>query len=103
MIRHVVLWKVKDQAMGLGKEALAREMKSRLETLPGRVPGIRFFQVGRQALPAALETESDLVLVSDFDDLAALKAYAEHPEHLKVVDFVKQAAAERRVVDFEVG
>lgn len=100
MIRHLVMWKVKDEAMGLKKWELMAEMKFRLEALPALIPEIKFFQIGLNLVKA--DTASDLVLISDFESLDTLKSYVEHPEHQKVVDFVKQAAAERRAVDFEV-
>lgn len=99
MLTHVVMWKLKDEALGMGKPALAQEMKKRLLALVGVVPEIRSFSVGLNSLPG--DTASDLVLVSSFDDLAALDRYVQHPRHQEVVAFVKQAAAERRAVDFE--
>ena len=99
MIRHIVMWKVKESAHGLSKTELIQEMRSRLETLPKKLSWIRYFQVGLNQLGG--DTARDIVLVADFDDLASLKRYAEDPEHLKVVDFVRSAIDERRVVDFE--
>jgi hypothetical protein len=92
MVRHVVLWRLKDKTKIL-------EMKGKLETLPALVPGIKYFQVGANGPES--ETASDLSLVSDFEDWAGLKYYTEHPEHQKVVTFVRSVTSERRVVDFE--
>jgi hypothetical protein len=99
MLRHIVLWKVKDQALGLEKAALCAEFKRRLEALVGVVPEIRSFEVGLNVVLG--DTAADIGLVSSFDDLAALQRYVEHPVHQEVVAFVKQVAAERRAVDFE--
>jgi hypothetical protein len=101
MIRHVVMWKMKEEALGMQRLELAAEFKRRLMSLVGVVPEIGFFQMGGNVL--ASETAMDVALVSDFADLAALKRYTEHPEHLKVLDFVRQIVAERRAVDFELG
>ena len=100
MIRHVVMWKLKDEALGLAKGALQAELKRRLEALVGRVPTIITFEVGVNVLPG--DTVADVCLVSTFADLAALRAYVEHPVHQEVVAFVKQVAAERRAADYEV-
>ena len=43
----------------------------------------------------------DAVLVSEFRDQAALEAYKNHPEHLKVADFVASVKLDRAVVDYE--
>jgi hypothetical protein len=99
MIRHLVMWRVKESAMGMDKAALVAEMKRRLEALPAQIPQIRFFQVGVNVVPS--ERACDLALVSDFESLEALQAYAKHPKHLEVVDFVLQAVSEGRAVDFQ--
>jgi hypothetical protein len=92
MVRHVVLWRLKDKSKIL-------EMKGKLETLPALVPGIKYFQVGKNGPES--DTASDLALVSDFEDWDALQHYNEHPEHQKVVAFVRSISSERRAVDFE--
>ena len=48
------------------------------------------------------EASKDMVLYSEFQSMDDLKAYAGHPEHLKVVEFVKPLVCERHVVDYEV-
>jgi hypothetical protein len=100
MIRHVVMWKLKEEALGFDKAALKAELKGRLEALVGRVPSIITFEVGINVVPA--DTAADVCLVSTFADLAGLQAYVDHPVHQEVVAFVKQVAAERRAADYEV-
>jgi hypothetical protein len=100
MIRHVVMWRLKDEALGMRRPELAAELKKRLESLIGKVPNILTFEVGLNEVPA--DTASDVCLVSTFEDLAGLKAYVDHPEHQKVVAFVKEVVAERRANDFSV-
>jgi hypothetical protein len=99
MLKHIVMWKLKDEALGMKKPALAAEMKKRLEALVGQVPSIRGFEVGLNVLEA--ETASDITLVSSFDNVAGLEDYIKHPVHQEVVGFVKQVITERRVVDFQ--
>ena len=99
MIRHVVMWKLKENAMEMAKPALVLEAKRRLETLPALISEIKYFQVGLNKVES--ERSRDMVLVSDFEDLAALGRYMAHREHLVVVEFLKQAVDESRVVDFE--
>jgi hypothetical protein len=100
MIRHVVMWRLKDEALGLQRPALAAELKKRLEGLIGKVPNILTFEVGLNEVPS--DTASDVCLVSTFEDLAGLKAYVDHPEHQKVVAFVREVVAERRANDYAV-
>lgn len=98
MLKHIVMWKLKDQALGMDKAALGAELKRRLEALVGQVPSIRSFEVGLNVVPS--DTARDVVLVSAFDDLAGLNAYVEHPAHQEVVAFVKQVVDERRAADY---
>lgn len=100
MIRHVVMWKLKDEALGLAKPALQAELMRRLEALVGRVPSIVTFEVGLNVVPG--DTASEVCLVSTFADLAGLQAYIEHPAHQEVVAFVKQVVSDRRAADYEV-
>lgn len=99
MVRHVVMWRVREGALGMERAALLAEFKRRLETLPALVPSIRGFEVGVNALPA--ETASDLALVSSFEDWEGLQAYLDHPAHREVAAFIKQVVSDRRVADFE--
>lgn len=99
MITHIVQWKVKDQAAGLDKAGILEKMKQELEALPGEIAEIISLQVGLNAKPA--DAASDIVLLSTFADWEALERYQIHPAHQEVVTFVKEVAAERRVVDFE--
>lgn len=95
MIKHVVMWKFKDGVAETDK----REMKRRLEALKGVVPSLAKIEVGMNVVagPAA----KDMALYSEFHSLADLQAYAAHPEHLKVVEFVKTLVCERAVADYE--
>ena len=46
------------------------------------------------------ERAFDLSLYSTFDTKEDLKAYAIHPEHLKVVELIKEVTLESKVVDY---
>ncbi len=98
MLHHIVMWRLKEEALGHKKAYLALEMKGRLDALVPDIPEIRSFQVGLNSLPS--DRSCDLVLVSTFDDQAALERYVRHPEHQKVVEFVKQVIVESRAVDY---
>lgn len=98
MIRHVVVWRLKDEPAG-SKAANAQAVKAALEPLRGRIPGMRGLQVGINAVPG--EIASDVVLITDHDDMAALDAYRAHPEHLAAAKVVAALVTERRSVDFE--
>ena len=99
MIRHVVMWKLKEQADGHDRQANALRLKKALEELPTKVPGlVRWIMVGVN------ETEGpsnfDVVLMVDFDSFEDLERYIKHPEHDKVAELVMKVREQRTVVDF---
>ncbi len=96
MIKHIVMWKFKDGVV----EADRLEMKRQLEALKGMVPSLVDIEIGLDL--SKKEASMDMVLYSEFQTLEDLAAYAVHPEHLKVVDFVKPLVCGRAVVDYEV-
>ena len=100
MLKHIVMWKLKDHAEGAGRAANALEMKRRLDACANIVPGILKFEVSL-AQPG-LEATYDVVLYSEFADKAALDAYASHPTHEAVKPFIGAVRAERQCMDYEV-
>ncbi len=100
MIRHIVIWKLKENANGNTKMQNAALIKSRLEALAGKIPGILKMEVGFDI--SGTEESGDIVLYSEFESKEALNNYQEHPEHKAVMPFVKEARSERRLVDYQV-
>ena len=100
MIKHIVMWKLKDEAEGAGRAANAREMKRRLDECAQIVPGMLAFEVSL-AQPG-LEATYDVVLYSEFADKAALAAYAAHPTHQALVPFIGAVREARQCMDYEV-
>ena len=99
MIKHIVMWKLKDQAEGAGRAANAAKMKALLEGCRDIVPGIVEFEVAL-AQPG-LEATYDVVLYSVFADKAALDAYQDHPKHVAVKPFIGAVRLERQCMDYE--
>jgi len=99
MIKHIVMWKLKDQAEGAGRTANAAKMKALLDGCRDVVPGIVEFEVAL-AQPG-LEATYDVVLYSVFADKAALDAYQDHPKHVAVKPFIGAVRLERQCMDYE--
>ena len=100
MIKHIVMWRLNEEAGGATKEDNARALKARLEALPAVIPEIRRLEVGLNVKDS--ERAMDVVLYSEFDSLETLAAYSGHPAHHEVVAFVRELVSETRVVDYEV-
>lgn len=102
MIKHIVMWTLKEEAEGRSKAENLLLMKAMLLELPEKVPGL---VVELEAVTDELFESvpaTDIALYTSFRTKEDLKAYAVHPEHQKVVAFIKSVAAERRVIDYEV-
>ncbi len=99
MIKHIVAWKLKDEAHGLSKAEVALKIKEILEELQGQIPGLLKIEVGIDFSQTA--QSADVVLYSEFTDRAALDAYQVHPLHQAGKEYIGAAVTERRLVDFD--
>lgn len=99
MLRHIVMFKLKDEALGRPKAENAARIKRELEALKGRIPEIRSIEVGVNCNHVA--GEWDVVLVSDFDDLESMKRYQAHPDHVKAGEFIGQVRSDRAFADYQ--
>lgn len=98
MVKHIVLWQLCDEADGRTKWENAKIMKERLEALNGKIDGLVSLEVGINENG----DQYDAVLTSVHESMDALKAYAVHPLHLAVVDFVKAVTCSRIAVDYTI-
>jgi hypothetical protein len=99
MIKHIVMWTLKEEAHGLNREQLAQKIKADLEALPPHIPELKEIEVGVNVIPG--DAACDLCLISVFDSWEGLETYRVHPAHQQVVAFVKDAVTSRHVVDYE--
>jgi hypothetical protein len=100
MIKHIVMWKLKDEAEGADRAANARKVKELLDACIGLVPGMGTFEVAL-AQPG-LEATYDVVLYSEFADRDALNAYLDHPQHVALKPFIGAVREARQCMDYEV-
>ena len=95
MVMHIVMFRFQEGV----SEAIKEEVKLQIEQLAELVPGLLNIKVGLNF--AQEERAMDMVLISHFADRDDLDFYATHPEHLKVIEFIKTVAEYTKVVDFE--
>jgi hypothetical protein len=91
MVKHIVLWRLKNKAD-------AARVKQELESMRGKIPGLLSLEVG---LNFAENSPVDVGLYSEFSDRAALAAYSDHPVHVPVKHVVGALVAERWVLDYD--
>jgi hypothetical protein len=99
LIKHIVMWKLKDLAEGKDKLENAKIIKTSLESLQKDIKEISFIEVGIDVSKSA--QAYDVVLYSEFESMEALNTYQNHPEHLKAAEFIGKVREERVVVDYE--
>lgn len=100
MIKHIVMWKLKQHAEGADLAANARAMKEKLDSCADLVPGILAFEVA--LAQDGLEATYDVVLYAEFASKEALAAYATHPQHLAIKPFIGAVQQARQCMDFHI-
>ncbi len=100
MLKHIVMWKLKEQAEGADKATNAGKLKALLETCNNLVPGL--LKLEASLATPGLEATYDVVLYMEFTDKAALDAYQDHPTHQAIKPFIGAVRSERQCMDYEV-
>ena len=99
MVKHIVLFKLKDKVPETEKLSVMKRFKEAIEALPAKIPVIRTVEVGLNINP--VETWH-IALYSEFDTLEDVKYYAAHPEHVAAGKILSEAKESRSCVDYEV-
>ena len=100
MVKHVIVWTLKDEYSAEEKENIKKGIKEGLEGLKGKIPGLVDIKVNIHGLASS---NADLMLDSTFETEEALKGYSVHPEHVAVANGkVRPYTAVRSCLDYEV-
>lgn len=83
MVKHLILWKLKEELSEEEKKQVKAGIKAGLEGLQGKIPGLVEIKVQTDGLTSS---NADLMLDSLFTDEEALKGYSVHPAHVEVAD-----------------
>ena len=100
MIKHIVFFRLAENAEGKSKAENAEIIKAKLENLQNLIPEISKIEVGIN-VPNAPKTDFDIALYSEFESFEALDTYQEHPEHQQVAAFIGKVRTARAAVDYE--
>lgn len=101
MIRHVVMFKFKEEAEGRTKKENLEIATSMISNLKSEIEYILRdkFKLNSDKADCG---NYDLIYISDFNNLEELKKYSVHPTHLKLVEFLKNVREERACIDLEM-
>lgn len=91
MIKHVVIWKLKDLDKGPA-------LKEAIEELDGKIPGLISIEAGLDINKS--DAAGDLILISTHESKEALATYQDHPLHLELKEKIIAAVTSRIVVDY---
>ncbi|MBC8488823.1 MAG: Dabb family protein [Bacteroidetes bacterium] len=100
MVKHIVMLKLKDYADKGQKLENALKLKKAIEDLKIYIDELKYMEVGLNfnERPSAY----DLVLTTTFNSEDDLEKYREHPEHKKVLIFLRSVTDKTSVVDYEI-
>ena len=99
MVKHLVMFKLAEEAEGKPKAENALIAKEMLESLQQVIPVIRKIEVFVN-LAGTSSDNYDILLDSDFETLDDLRTYAVHPAHLQVGAFIAKVRTARAVIDY---
>jgi hypothetical protein len=99
MIKHIVMWKMKAHAEGADAASNMKIMRARLSALRAIIPEIADYSCGPDFVhsPASY----DFAIVCTVKDRHDLQVYNDHPEHVKVKQFIAKVTEARVLVDLE--
>ncbi|GAK36980.1 hypothetical protein SDC9_130645 [bioreactor metagenome] len=98
MVKHIVLFKLKEELPATEKQAVMNQFKEAIEALPAKISVIRKIEVGLNVNPAEAW---DIALYSEFDSLEDVKTYAVHPDHVAAGKLLADVKLNRACVDYE--
>lgn len=100
MVKHIILWSLRDDLSCEEKKAAKLGIKTSLENLKGKIEGLIDIKVNIEGLATST---ADVMLDSSFESAEALASYSKHPEHVAAADnFVRPFTKSRSCLDFEI-
>ena len=99
MVKHIILWQLKDELSEEKKLEVLKNAKENLEGLLGKIDGLTEIKLQTEKLSSS---NADMMLYSTFVSNDALMGYQKHPDHVYVADnFIRPFAKARLCLDFE--
>lgn len=98
MVKHIILWKLKETLSEEEKVSIKSAIKTNLEGLTGQIDGLLGMQIRTDYLGSS---SADIMMDSTFASEEALKNYQKHPKHVHVADtYVRPNVAVRLSMDY---
>ena len=100
MIKHIVMFKLKEEANGKTAKENLEEALELLKNFEQEIPSLVHFEA-RTNSPKAAESNYELALVCDFNDMQGLDEYQVHPVHKNFGAYITQVRESRACIDYE--
>jgi hypothetical protein len=100
VIKHIVMWTLKDEAEGGTAVENGIKMKQILENLSGKIKELKHIEVSVDVFAAI--PDCNVVLYSEFESKDDLDAYQVNPLHQECVAFIKQVVSSRNMIDYVI-
>ena len=100
MIKHIVLWTLKNRENQQSREETAAAIKAKIEGMRGRIPGLLHIEGGIDFTTSA--DSWDIVLYAELESREALAGYNVHPAHEEFKVFIGPRQQQRSLIDYEV-
>lgn len=99
MVKHIILWKLKETLSQEEKLSVKKDIKEQLEALGEKIPGL--MEITVRVAPLA-SSNADVMLDCTLESEEALAGYQTHPDHVKVADtYVRPYTEVRMCMDYE--
>ena len=100
MIKHIVLWTLKNRENQQSPEETAAAVKAKIEGMRGRIPGLLHIEGGIDFTKS--EDSWDIALYAELESREALAGYHVHPAHEEFKEFIGPRRQQRSLIDYEV-
>ena len=100
MIKHIVIWRLKNRENDREREETARAIKQKIEEMRGKIPGLRHIEGGVDF--SRTPDSCDIVLYAELESREALAGYHVHPAHEDFKAFIGPRRSERFLIDYEI-
>lgn len=100
MLKHIVIWKLKDELTEEQKKLVKADIKAGIEALKEKLDTVISVKVEISPLDSS---NTDIMLESSFKDAENLKKYAIHPLHLEIINTkILPNVKDRICFDYEI-
>lgn len=100
MIKHIVMFELKQEAGGKSLEENLKQALDMLKDFKARIPSLEGFEVRTNAKEAPADNYH-LALICEFKDMNGLNAYQNHPVHKAFGAFITPVREKRACIDYE--